>query len=168
MSTEKTRRVEYDFLTTALGTCLIARSARGICELAFVDGQKEEALVELVRNYPCAEILPVGGVFDDLGEHLLSNNTKDCALDISGTFFQRSVWDELQKTSCGEAISYKELARRLGRPDAIRAVAGAVAGNRIAVLIPCHRVIRSDGALGGYRWGIDRKAALLKKERLNG
>jgi len=160
-------RVEYDFLTTALGTCLIARSALGICELAFVDGQKDAALAELARNYPCAEILPADGIFDDLVERLLLSKAKDCALDMRGTFFQRTVWHELQKTTEGEVISYQELARRLGRPDAVRAVAGALARNRIAVLIPCHRVIRSDGALGGYRWGIERKAALLKKERLN-
>ena len=87
-------------------------------------------------------------------------------LAIDGTPFQRSVWQALRDTRPGETISYTELAARVGRPQAARAVASACGANRLAVAIPCHRIVRKDGGLGGFRWGLDRKRALLKRERL--
>jgi AraC family transcriptional regulator of adaptative response/methylated-DNA-[protein]-cysteine methyltransferase len=86
------------------------------------------------------------------------------ALDPQGTGFQRAVWDELARIPRGATRSYADVARAVGRPDAVRAVAGACAANNIAVLVPCHRVLRADGALGGYRWGVSRKRALLAAE----
>jgi AraC family transcriptional regulator of adaptative response/methylated-DNA-[protein]-cysteine methyltransferase len=86
-------------------------------------------------------------------------------LDIQGTAFQRRVWKELQRIPRGETRTYREVARRIGRPRAIRAVGHACATNPVSVVIPCHRVVRTDGSLGGYRWGLERKARLLKRER---
>jgi AraC family transcriptional regulator of adaptative response/methylated-DNA-[protein]-cysteine methyltransferase len=85
-------------------------------------------------------------------------------LDLSGTLFQQHVWKELRLIPFGATISYSELAARIGRPDAVRAVANACGGNHVAVLVPCHRVIRADGTLGGYKWDLERKRALLEAE----
>jgi AraC family transcriptional regulator of adaptative response/methylated-DNA-[protein]-cysteine methyltransferase len=85
-------------------------------------------------------------------------------LDLSGTLFQQRVWEELRRIPFGDTVSYSELAQRVGRPDAVRAVANACGGNHVAVLVPCHRVIRADGNLGGYKWDLERKRALLEAE----
>jgi AraC family transcriptional regulator of adaptative response/methylated-DNA-[protein]-cysteine methyltransferase len=85
-------------------------------------------------------------------------------LDVGGTAFQRRVWEALQRIPRGSTRTYGEIAREIGRPTAARAVAGACADNRVAVVIPCHRVVREDGGLGGYRWGVDRKRGLLQRE----
>jgi AraC family transcriptional regulator, regulatory protein of adaptative response / methylated-DNA-[protein]-cysteine methyltransferase len=88
----------------------------------------------------------------------------DLPLDIRGTAFQQRVWQALREIPVGETVSYAELARRVGEPKSVRAVAQACAANNIAVAIPCHRVVKNDGALSGYRWGVERKRALLEKE----
>ena len=88
----------------------------------------------------------------------------DLPLDVRGTAFQQRVWQALQKVPAGKTVSYSELAERIGSPKAVRAVAGACAANRLAVAIPCHRVVRNDGDISGYRWGVERKRALLKRE----
>ena len=93
-----------------------------------------------------------------------SGNQLDLALDIRGTAFQRRVWQALCEIPAGTTVAYSEIAKRIGMPRATRAVAAACAANKIAVLIPCHRVVRKDGKLGGYRWGIERKRALLARE----
>jgi AraC family transcriptional regulator of adaptative response/methylated-DNA-[protein]-cysteine methyltransferase len=89
----------------------------------------------------------------------------DLPLDVRGTAFQQRVWQALRDIPAGETVSYRELAERIGAPAAVRAVAGACAANTLAVAIPCHRVVRNDGALSGYRWGVERKRALLERER---
>jgi AraC family transcriptional regulator of adaptative response/methylated-DNA-[protein]-cysteine methyltransferase len=89
----------------------------------------------------------------------------DLPLDVRGTAFQERVWQALRDIPAGQTVSYSELAERIGSPKAVRAVAGACAANRIAVAIPCHRVVRNDGDLSGYRWGVDRKRALLAREK---
>src|SRR6185312_4370542 len=91
--------------------------------------------------------------------------TLDLPLDVRGTAFQQRVWKALMRIPVGSTRSYAQLARQVGRPAAVRAVAGACAANRIAVVIPCHRVVRTDGSLSGYRWGVERKSALLARER---
>jgi AraC family transcriptional regulator of adaptative response/methylated-DNA-[protein]-cysteine methyltransferase len=88
----------------------------------------------------------------------------DLPLDVRGTAFQRRVWQALQTVPVGECVSYSEIARRIGSPSAVRAVAGACAANNLAIAIPCHRVVRNDGALSGYAWGVERKRALLDRE----
>ena len=92
----------------------------------------------------------------------------DLPLDVRGTAFQQKVWRALRKIPVGRTATYSDIARRIGAPKAVRAVAGACAANHIAVAIPCHRVIRTDGDLSGYRWGVDRKRALLDRERASG
>lgn len=101
--------------------------------------------------------------FDDyVGGHITK---PDLPLDMRGTAFQKQVWQFLISLNDGEVLSYSELAKQLGKPTAVRAVASACAKNQIAVLIPCHRILRADGGLGGYRWGLERKKVLLNKER---
>ena len=93
---------------------------------------------------------------------------KDLPLDIRGTVFQKRVWSALRDVPAGETATYADIARRIGQPDAVRAVANACGSNKIALFVPCHRIIRSDGGLGGYRWGTDRKALILEGERRPG
>jgi AraC family transcriptional regulator of adaptative response/methylated-DNA-[protein]-cysteine methyltransferase len=152
----------------SLGDILVARSARGIC--AILIGEDADALVrDLQDRFPKAEL--VGGDRDFeaqvarvVGFVEAPALGLDLPLDIRGTAFQQRVWQALRDIPAGQTASYAEIARRIGVPGAVRAVAGACAANPIAVAIPCHRVVRTDGALSGYRWGIARKRALLERE----
>jgi AraC family transcriptional regulator of adaptative response/methylated-DNA-[protein]-cysteine methyltransferase len=165
--------ISYASAPTALGCVLIGATDRGICFLQF--GASEEALCRiLAREYPNAELSPMPrnqrGDFDawmgELARRLEGDPAGgDLPLDISGTAFQLKVWKALLAIPRGALASYGEIAREIGAPRAVRAVASACAANRIAVLVPCHRVIRGDGALGGYRWGVARKRTLLDRER---
>ena len=147
--------------------------SQGVCFAEF--GDDETALGDqLQKEFPKARLAPSGAKGSPeldawmlaLDEHLSQNMPRpDVPLDIRGTAFQTRVWKLLLSVREGEVVSYTELAKRLGEPRAVRAVASACGRNRIAVLIPCHRVLRSDGSLGGYRWGLDRKQQLLEKER---
>lgn len=152
----------------SLGAILVAQSPRGIC--AILLGDDPQALVrDLQDRFPRADLIGGDAHFEKivaqvvgfveapgLGLHL--------PLDVRGTAFQQRVWEALRAIPAGETVSYTEIARRIGAPQAVRAVAGACAANALAVAIPCHRVVRSDGKLSGYRWGIERKRALLDKE----
>ncbi|MEE8118330.1 MAG: bifunctional DNA-binding transcriptional regulator/O6-methylguanine-DNA methyltransferase Ada [Gammaproteobacteria bacterium] len=158
---------------TALGRVLIGATDRGVCYLQFGDSDGE-LLEQLAREYPQAEIAPMPettrGQFDDwmsaLGSHLTGATPRlDLPLDIRGTAFQRKVWDFLRCIPYGDVMSYTEVAQAINAPTAARAVANACAKNRIGLLIPCHRVIRGDGTLGGYRWGTARKRTLIDVER---
>jgi AraC family transcriptional regulator of adaptative response/methylated-DNA-[protein]-cysteine methyltransferase len=151
----------------ALGALLVARSERGLC--AILLGDDAAALVgELQARFPQAEL-----VDDVAGAELLAqvagfveapHRGLDLRLDLRGTAFQQRVWQALREIPAGRTLSYAELAARIGAPRAVRAVAGACAANVLAVAIPCHRVLRSDGGLSGYRWGVARKRALLERE----
>lgn len=158
-------RIEFDCIDTSFGECLVAGTEKGICELVFTDGKCRAALSSLQQHYPHALLIHASGAFANLEAGLFDGAATQWPLDIRGTEFQQTVWTELLTVPNGEAISYQSLAARLGRPQAARAVATAVAHNRIAILVPCHRIIRKDGSLGGYRWGAERKAALLSHER---
>jgi AraC family transcriptional regulator of adaptative response/methylated-DNA-[protein]-cysteine methyltransferase len=153
----------------ALGLVLVAASKAGICSIAL--GDDEAGLVEALRGrFRQAEIGAAGAEF---AAHvarvvaLIDGDAKglELPLDIRGTAFQLRVWEALRAIPAGETVSYAELARRLGAPRAVRAVAGACAANALAVAVPCHRAVREDGGLAGYRWGLKRKAALLARER---
>jgi AraC family transcriptional regulator of adaptative response/methylated-DNA-[protein]-cysteine methyltransferase len=154
----------------SLGQVLVATSGKGIC--AILLGDDSAALLdELSGRFPHAVIRAGGTQL----EHLLAEVTSfvespasglHWPLDIRGTAFQRRVWRALEGIPPGSTLSYAELARRIGSPQAARAVARACAGNRIAVAIPCHRLVRSDGAPSGYRWGASRKQALLAREAM--
>jgi AraC family transcriptional regulator of adaptative response/methylated-DNA-[protein]-cysteine methyltransferase len=153
----------------ALGRMLVGVTERGVCAVSFgdTDAGLEDALR---RDFPRAEVVPGGPVHRDWIERIVQQlrgerSTADVPLDVHGTAFQWKVWKSLQDIPSGRTRSYSEVAAAIGRPKATRAVARACASNHVAVLIPCHRVVREDGALGGYRWGLDRKRRLLEVER---
>ncbi len=158
---------------TALGPLLMAATARGVCMVQF--GDSEAALLAQLRaEYPAATLVQAGAEAEApleawmaaLAAHLEGFAPRpDLPLDLRGTAFQIRVWRYLLSIPDGVVVSYAELADGIGSPAAVRAAASACGANRIAVLIPCHRVLRSDGTLGGYRWGLDRKRALLDRER---
>lgn len=156
-------RIEFDFCPTPFGECLLARTPRGICQLDFTDGNGEEARRRLAARWPEADL--VRADLADLARDLFSTPGEAApAMDLRGTDFQKTVWAALLGVPPGATVSYGELAARLGRPAAARAVASAVARNPVGYLVPCHRVLRAGGQLGGYRWGAPRKRALLEWE----
>ena len=165
--------ISFAFGASALGTVLIGATDRGVCYLQF--GESERDLLEQLRaEYPQAVITPseaAGGQhFKDWMSALNARlrgatEVKPLPLDVRGTAFQKRVWDFLTTIPVGEVVSYQEAAKAIGAPRAFRAVANACASNHVGVFIPCHRVIRGDGSLGGYRWGMARKRALLDAER---
>jgi len=159
------------FATTpcSLGVVLVAASQTGVC--AILLGESDEALADDLRAlFPHATL--TGG--DDAFAATMASavalvdmpgNKHELPLDIRGTAFQRRVWEALRKIPAGQTRSYSELAAAIGNPGAVRAVASACAANKLAVAIPCHRVVRRDGSVSGYRWGPERKRALLNKEK---
>ncbi|MFP1130717.1 bifunctional DNA-binding transcriptional regulator/O6-methylguanine-DNA methyltransferase Ada [Asticcacaulis sp. W401b] len=152
-----------------LGALLVARSEKGVCAVFL--GDDPEALVrDLQDAFPKAELIGGDAAFEETMARVAGlieapQTALDLPLDIRGTLFQQKVWAALQALPAGTRVSYSELAERVGLPAAVRAVASACAANKIAVAIPCHRVVRTDGSLSGYRWGVERKAALLAAER---
>jgi AraC family transcriptional regulator of adaptative response/methylated-DNA-[protein]-cysteine methyltransferase len=153
----------------SLGSILVAQSDKGVC--AILIGDDPEALVRNLQDrFPRAELLGGDAGFEDLVARVVGfveapRLGLNLPLDVRGTAFQQRVWQALVDIPPGETASYTEVAARIGRPSAVRAVAAACAANAIAVAIPCHRVVRTDGALSGYRWGIERKRALLDREK---
>jgi AraC family transcriptional regulator of adaptative response/methylated-DNA-[protein]-cysteine methyltransferase len=161
--------VHYTIVPVSLGLLLVAVTARGICGVSL--GDSEESLVAALRaELPAAELVRASDSRDRLVDAVVAHvegeaGGEELPLDVRATAFQWQVWRALQRIPEGATRTYQEIARELGQPSAARAVARACASNRVAILIPCHRVVRGDGALGGYRWGIARKAALLTRER---
>lgn len=153
----------------SLGSILVAQSGRGVC--AILLGDDPDALLKgLQESFPRANLVGGDADFERLVAQVVGfveapRIGLDLPLDIRGTAFQRRVWQALQKIPPGRTASYTEIARRIGASNSVRAVAGACAANTLAVAIPCHRVVRNDGALSGYRWGVERKRALLDKEK---
>lgn len=160
--------IRYTVADCVLGRCLVAESERGIC--AILLGDDDATLVsELHELFPAAQDMPADTDFQQhVREVIAVINTRNTPLilplDIRGTAFQQQVWQALRDIPCGETVSYQQLANAVGKPKAVRAVASACGANRLAIVIPCHRVIRGDGALSGYRWGVARKAQLLQRE----
>jgi AraC family transcriptional regulator of adaptative response/methylated-DNA-[protein]-cysteine methyltransferase len=162
-------RISYASAPSSLGRVLVARTIRGICAIEL--GSDDAALIAALRgDFPRAELeADAGELADNLVAVLAVVDGKDPAataldLDVRGTAFQRRVWDALRTIPAGERWSYARVADAIGRPGSARAVGAACARNRLAVAIPCHRVVGTDGDLKGYRWGRDRKAALLERE----
>ena len=146
----------------SLGTILVARTKRGVCAILLGDGAREElherfARATFVEDNDRAIAAAIAMV--DRGARF------SLPLDIQGTVFQQRVWKALQEIPTGQTLSYSEVAEKIGAPKSARAVATACAANAIAVAIPCHRVVRGDGSLSGYRWGVERKRALLEHEK---
>jgi O-6-methylguanine DNA methyltransferase len=156
---------------TPLGFAFVATTDRGICGLYLLDSEDAApALVRLRTEFPGAELIEdcsaVETILSRLRGYLDEGDPcSDLTLDPRGTTFQRRVWEALRGIPRGETRTYGELAARLGSPGAARAVGAACRANPVSVLIPCHRVVRAGGALGGYYWGLDRKRALLDLER---
>jgi AraC family transcriptional regulator of adaptative response/methylated-DNA-[protein]-cysteine methyltransferase len=161
--------ITYTVLASPLGRLLIAGTARGVC--AVMLGDEDEALeAELRRDYPHAVLTRDESAFAQWARavvaHLEGRRPHlDLPLDVQGTAFQWRVWRYLQSIPYGETRSYSEVAAAIGAPSAVRAVARSCATNKACLVIPCHRVVGKDGGLTGYRWGVERKQALLGKEQ---
>lgn len=160
--------VRFAVAETSLGAMLVAESDKGICAVAL--GDDPDTLVrDLQDRFPKARLIGDDEAFQrrvaevvGLVEH--PGRGVELPLDIRGTAFQQKVWAALRRIPAGQTLSYAELAERIGDPKAVRAVAGACAANSLALLVPCHRIVRTDGALSGYRWGTERKRVLLQRE----
>lgn len=156
----------------SLGSILVAASEIGICSIAL--GDDPSALVhDLQDRFPKAELVGGDQQFEQMIAKVIGFIERpsaglDLPLDVQGTAFQQRVWQALCKIPYGQTATYAEIARRIGEPKAVRAVAQACAANQIAVAIPCHRVVRTDGSVSGYRWGVERKKRLLNVERAGG
>jgi len=153
----------------SLGSILVARSARGVCAI-FLGDEPDALLHELEDRFPKARLIGGDEDFEKLVAKVVGfveepKKGLGLPLDVRGTAFQQRVWRALQQIPVGKTVSYAELAKRIGAPKAVRAVANACGANAIAVAIPCHRVVHKDGTESGYRWGIARKRALLKREK---
>ncbi|ATE64556.1 bifunctional DNA-binding transcriptional regulator/O6-methylguanine-DNA methyltransferase Ada [Rhizorhabdus dicambivorans] len=160
--------IRYGIGQSSLGRVLAAASERGICAIMMGDDDAE-LVADLGRRFANARAIEADSGFQatiDAVVALVEEPARGLGLplDIRGTAFQRRVWQALQAIPAGETRSYAELARAIGEPRAARAVAGACAANKLAVVVPCHRVVHGDGSLSGYRWGAERKRALLRKE----
>lgn len=169
----KGEEISYVIRPCSLGLIIMAATDRGVCMIHFGDSE-EELQKQLRDEYPNAELIATPKSSDhalnewmEAFERHISHGAKrpNIPLHLNGTAFQVKVWRFLMSVKPGEVISYKEQAERMGMPNAVRAVASANAKNNIGVLIPCHRVLRGDGSLGGFRWGLDRKRALIDAER---
>jgi AraC family transcriptional regulator of adaptative response/methylated-DNA-[protein]-cysteine methyltransferase len=160
--------IQYGFHPSSFGECLIGATSRGVCHLSFLSKEDHRAaLAELAAEWPQAHIEEAPRVTAPLARRLFTRVNGDAPgidLHVRGTNFQIKVWEALLRIPSGGVVSYEDLARHIHAPRAVRAVANAVAHNPVAWLIPCHRVIRKSGVLGGYRWGETRKKALLAWE----
>ncbi len=153
----------------SLGAFLVARSERGVCAI-FLGDDPDALARELQDRFPRAHVIGGDAAFERLVAEVVGlveapGGGLDLPLDVRGTAFQKRVWQALRTVPAGTTVSYTELAKRVGAPKSVRAVAGACAANAVAVAIPCHRVVRNDGGLSGYRWGVERKRALIERER---
>jgi AraC family transcriptional regulator, regulatory protein of adaptative response / methylated-DNA-[protein]-cysteine methyltransferase len=156
---------------TSLGAILVASSTKGVASILLGD-DPDELVRNLQDRFPKARLIGTDRDYEALIARVVGfvENPQiglGLPLDVRGTAFQRRVWQALQEIPVGERVSYSEIARRIGSANSVRAVAGACAANNLAVAIPCHRVVRNDGALSGYAWGVERKRALLDREALH-
>ena len=160
--------IEYAVSRCTLGTILVATSAKGVCAILLGDAPAA-LLQDLAERFPQARLISADTKLQALLDRIIEfverpGGGLEVRLDARGTEFQQRVWRVLREIPAGATASYLDIARRIGSPESVRAVAQACAANPIAVAIPCHRVVRTDGALSGYRWGVERKRALLRRE----
>lgn len=163
--------IRYALAQCALGWVIVAATERGVCAVEFGD-DPDLLPVQLQESFPKAHLRKAGEGFVTLLQEIVAyidspGGEFNIPLDIQGTAFQQKVWSVLRQIAPGGTLSYTEVAERIGRPNAVRAVASACASNRLAVLIPCHRVVSKKGKLSGYRWGIKRKKLLIDMEQKN-
>ena len=157
--------IRWAVVDTMLGKMLLAATDKGICRLSF-----DEDETALTHRFPKAEIVAGGRALEDLVKGAIAAienpaQMPDLPLDVAGTTFQQAIWNELRRIPAGETRTYADIAAAVGKPKAVRAAGSANGANNVAVLIPCHRVIRTDGTLGGYAYGLERKEKLLNAER---
>jgi AraC family transcriptional regulator of adaptative response/methylated-DNA-[protein]-cysteine methyltransferase len=160
--------IRYALADSSLGRLVVGLTDAGVCFIAFGDSD-DELLGDLAARFPRARVAPASGDDSALVSSVVAlvddpAHASDLPLDVRGTAFQQRVWRALTRIEPGETVSYGELARRIGSPSAVRAVAQACGANPVAVAVPCHRVVGADGTLTGYRWGLDRKRELLRRE----
>jgi AraC family transcriptional regulator of adaptative response/methylated-DNA-[protein]-cysteine methyltransferase len=164
----KGETIRFAIGQSSLGGLLVAATDSGVCAV-FLGDDPHELLEDLQRRFPKAELVGGDRDFERMVAQVAGYMERPgepwtLPLDIRGTSFQLRVWKALQEIPPGRTATYAEIAEKLGEPKAVRAVAGACAANKIAVAIPCHRVVRTDGGLSGYRWGVERKRELLDRE----
>jgi len=162
--------IQFAIVPSPLGKLLVAATQRGLCSVRFGENAAELER-DFREEFSAAKIRRDDAALQPFLQPLLASLrgekvTMDLPLDVRATAFQKRVWDALREIPAGEIRSYTEVARAIGDPKAVRAVATACASNPVAVVVPCHRVVRSDGELAGYRWGIERKKKLLQQERV--
>jgi AraC family transcriptional regulator, regulatory protein of adaptative response / methylated-DNA-[protein]-cysteine methyltransferase len=165
-------KIGYIIARSPLGKVLVAATERGVSAV-YLGDRENTMIAELRKEYPRAEIAPAADSFrrwvSEIVQRIEGKQPRmELPLDLQATAFQRRVWQELQRIPRGRTRTYSQVARSLGRPKAVRAVARACATNPVSVVVPCHRVVREDGALAGYRWGLSRKEQLLAQERAAG
>src|SRR5882672_1767344 len=168
----KGQSIAYCCFPTPLGMVLVAATARGVCSIKLGDDPAKLRRL-LGEEFSQAQRVDEPAALKPFREKILSFLAGDQSLlnvpvDVRGTVFQRKVWDELRRIPAGETRTYKQIARAIGAPAAVRAVGSACGANPVALLVPCHRAIRTDGGLGGYAWGLARKQRLLELERRKG
>jgi AraC family transcriptional regulator of adaptative response/methylated-DNA-[protein]-cysteine methyltransferase len=168
----KGQRIAYCSFPTPLGTVLVGATARGVCAIKLGDDVARLRRL-LAEEFSEAELIEDAGSMKGVKEKILGFVAGDQSLakvplDVRGTVFQRKVWDELRRIPAGETRTYQQIARAVGAPLAVRAVGSACGANPVALLVPCHRAVRTDGGLGGYAWGLSRKKRLLDLERRKG
>jgi AraC family transcriptional regulator of adaptative response/methylated-DNA-[protein]-cysteine methyltransferase len=164
----RSEHIIYTVVPSRLGPVLIARSVKGVCAI-MIDDDPDVMLADAQTRFPRAVMVRDDAAFADVASNIVRfvENPAlplEARLDIRGTAFQRRVWAALQAIPVGRTASYADIARQLHVPGAARAVGAACAANPLAVAVPCHRVVRSDGDLSGYYWGLERKEALLRAE----
>jgi len=157
--------IHWAVVPTSLGDMLVAATGKGVCRLSFAEGREA-----LENRFPAATLVEGGAEFEALLKKVVdavetpAQGFDHIPIDVKGTAFQEAVWRELRKIPAGETRSYADIAAAVGKPNAVRAAGSANGANNVAVLIPCHRVVRSDGSLGGYAYGLEIKEELLKRE----
>src|SRR6185295_18953927 len=161
--------ISYTIAASPMGQLLVAVTERGVCALRMADSDAELEK-DLREEFPNAQLKRDESALREsvrkILNHLEKNEPRlDLPLDIQATAFQRQVWEQLRAIPYGQTVSYGDVAKALGKPGAVRPVGRACATNPVALIIPCHRVVREDKSLGGYRWGLERKKKLIESER---
>ena len=155
--------INYSFVQTAFGKALLAATGKGLCFAGFAENEND-GLKELKKRFPKAEFTEKSDTFQKEALKAFENQDIDLILHLKGTDFQLNVWRELLKIPRGKTTTYSAIAAQLNNPNAARAVGTAIGQNPVSVIIPCHRVVRADGSLGGYHWGLECKKKILSKE----